>query len=616
MMVKAIGDSITMSEYNSLVYLLRKFKRIVRHETISKVLKTDVGTLNVTSGFINVGENFILENDVNIISQNCLPLTTYSFTFYIINTDTSETVLETPVTLSGDSDKYGNLKITIPENLLSTGEEIRRDIKIDVTFQEHEGVSPTRLLNLDLTSDKKYIGNGETATVTATLLDMDDEPLTGYTVYFDVNGIEISRITNSDGEALLTFTGTGDTGVINIKVLNEEINIIDYYFYDPATYTGHNSNYRRGKWNINYLSDSTVLEIYEKAESIFCPSSIPTVTDISQKLEFDTPYIMEFDVYYSTDNVYLRVFNGNYAPYTTYFNHLLYEGHYKLIVKEDIIQLWVDDTLIEEVIDVDGATSVGFVNMKSNTVNLTVLEFANLIIYQHDIIEPPIHAYNLSLTGTSIIESGNIDNITCTLLDNGSPVSGERLNYIIKHGDTIIDERTTNATDSNGQTTIMYGSDGVGDVDVIVSYGSYIQETFVIEDCIVYRETLSSNISDLTLPSRYKLEFDIPSKSNGTYANIGTDSTHRIIIGQFSNENLSLNGVWIYNGSSTPTRNNCPTASTDNAHYTFTYENGAYTMSNGGSSITGTIPAGINMQKLLSAVYTLSAVRNYKIKAL
>ena len=60
-MVKAIGDSITMSEYNSLVYLLRKFKRIVRHETISKVLKTDVGTLNVTSGFINVGENFILE---------------------------------------------------------------------------------------------------------------------------------------------------------------------------------------------------------------------------------------------------------------------------------------------------------------------------------------------------------------------------------------------------------------------------------------------------------------------------------------------------------------------------------------------------------------------------
>mgnify|MGYP003290833237 CR=1 FL=1 len=41
-MVKAIGDSISMSEYNSLVYLLRKFKKIVRHEKISKVLETDI----------------------------------------------------------------------------------------------------------------------------------------------------------------------------------------------------------------------------------------------------------------------------------------------------------------------------------------------------------------------------------------------------------------------------------------------------------------------------------------------------------------------------------------------------------------------------------------------
>ena len=616
MMVKAIGDSISMSEYNSLVYLLRKFKKIVRHEKISKVLETDVGTLNVTSGFINVGENFILENDVTIISQNCLPLTTYYFTFYIINADTSETVLETPVTLSGDTDKYGNLEITIPENLLSTGEEIRREIKIEVTFQDHEGVSPTRLFNLDLTSDKTYINNGETATVTATLLNTDDEPLTGYTVYFDVNGTEISKITNSDGKAILSLTGTGDTGVINIKVLNEEINIIDYYFYDPATYTEHNSNYRSGNWNINYRSDSTLLDIFEKAESIFCPSSIPTVTDISQKLEFDTPYIMEFDVYYSTDNVYLRVFNGNYAPYTIYFNHLLYEGHYKLIVKEDIIQLWVDDTLIEEVIDVDGATSVGFVNMKTNTVARKALGFANLIIYNYGTYEPTIHNYSLSVTGTSIIESDDVDNITCTLLDDNIPVSGEQLYYIIKHGDTIIDERMTSATDSNGQTSITYVGDGVGDVDVIVSFGSDIQETFVVEDCIVYRETLASNITDLTLPSEYKLEFDIPSTSNSTYAIIGTDSTHRIIVGQMSNNNPSLNGVWIYNGGSNPTQNNCPTSPTQNAHYTFTYENGAYTMSNGGSSITGTIPAGINMQKLLSSTYTPSAVRNYKIKAL
>ena len=615
-MVKAIGDNISMGEYNGLVYLLRKFKKIVRHETISKVLETDVGTLNVPSGFINVGENFILENDVNIISKNCLPLTTYYFTFYIVNTDTSETLLETPVTLSGDTDKYGNLEITIPENILNDGEEIRRDIKIEVTFQDHEGVSPSRLLNLDLTTDKKYISNGETATVTATLLDTNDEPLTGYTVYFDVNGTEISRITNSDGKAVLTFTGTGNTGVLNIKVLDKEINIIDYYFYDHATSTDHNVNYWRGYWEIDYLRNSTMLTLCNRGANNFCPSTIPTQLDITKRLEFDTPYSMEFDIYIPDNNVRLRVWDGNTSPYTVYFDYPINKiGHYKLIVNEDVIQLWINNTLIEKQIEVTGDTSVSFVSIKTSTAECKYLNFANLIIYNYETYEPPTHDYSLSLTGTSIIESGDSDTITATLLDNGVSVAGTTLSYQIKHGSTTIDTGT-GTTDSNGQISISYTGTGVGDVDVIVSFGAVLQETFVVEDCVLYRETLDSNITDLTLPAKYKLEFDIPSTSNGTYANIGTDSTHRIIIGQMSNENPSLNGVWVYNGSSTATQNNCPTIPTQNAHYTFTYENGAYTMSNGGSSITGTIPTGINMQKLISSTYYPSAVRNYKIKSL
>ena len=615
-MVKAIGDNISMAEYNGLVYLLRKFKKIVRHETISKVLETDIGTLNVTNGFINVGENFILENDVNIISKNCLPLTTYYFTFYIINTDISETVLETPITISGDTDKYGNLEITLPENILSTGEEIRREIKIEVTFKEHEGVSPSRLLNLDLTTDKKYIKNGETATVTATILDTNDEPLTGYTVYFDVNGVEISKITNSDGEAVLTFTGTGDTGVLNIKVLDKEIKIIDYYFYDHAISTDYNANYWYGYWDIIHQPKSTRIILCNRGANNFCPSSIPTQLNITKRLKFDTPYSMEFDIYTPNENVHLRVWGGNTSPFTVYFDYSLNKkGHYNLIVNEDVIQLWIDNTLIEKQIEVNGDTSVSFVSMKRNTADCITLGFANLIIYNYETYEPPIHNYSLSLTGTSIIESGDSDTITATLLDNGIALDGETLSYQVKHGATVIDSGS-GVTDSYGQVEIDYTGTGVGDVDVIVRYGEVVEKTFAVQDCILYRETLDSNITDLTLPSKYKLEFDIPSTSNGTYAIIGTDSTHRILMGQISNQNPSLNGVWVYNGSSTPTQNNCPTSPTQNAHYTFTYENGAYTMSNGGSSITGTIPTGINMYNLLSATYALSAVRNYKIKAL
>ena len=615
-MVKAIGDSISMSEYNSLVYLLRKFKRIVRHETISKVLETDIGTLNVTSGFINVGENFILENDVNIIGQNCLPLTIYSFTFYIVNADTSETVLETPVTLSGDTDKYGNLEITIPKNILSNGKEIKRKIKIEVTFQEHEGVSPTRLLNLDLVTDKKYIGNGETATVTATLLDADDEPLQDYTIYFDVNGTEISKITNSNGKAVLTVTGTGDTGVLNIKVLDKEINIIDYYFYDHATATDYNTNYWYGYWDIIHLSKSTKIILCNKGANNFCPSTSPTQLDITKRLEFDTPYIMEFDIYTCNKNVHLRVWDGNTSPYTVYFDYPINKiGHYKLIVNEKVIQLWIDNTLIKKQIMVTGDTSVSFISMKTDTADCKILEFANLIIYKYETHEPAIHDYSLSLTGSSIIERGDSVTITATLLDNRVAVAGATLKYKLKQGSRIIDDDSS-VTDNNGKLDISYIGGGVGDIDVIVSFGEILQETFAFQDCVLYRETLSSNITDITLPPKYKLEFDMPSTSNGTYASIGTDSTHRIIIGQMSNDNPSLNGVWIYNGSVTPTRNNCPTTPTPNAHYTFIYEDGAYTMSNGGSSISGTIPTGIDMQKLLSSTYTPNAVRNYKIKAI
>lgn len=229
------------------------------------------------------------------------------------------------------------------------------------------------------------------------------------------------------------------------------------------------------------------------------------------------------------------------------------------------------------------------------------------------ILEPTIE---LSLTSpTPIIEVGGTSVITATLTKNGLPYVNQEIGYQIKHGSTIIDA-DSDFTNNSGQITISYTGTGVGDVDILVTFSALVQETFTVEDCVVYRETLSSNITDLTLPAKYKLEFDMPSTSNSTYAIIGTDTTHRILAGQMSNNNPSLNGVWVYNGSSTATQNNCPTTPTQNAHYTFTYENGGYTMSNGGSTITGTIPSGINMNNLLSSTYTPSAVRNYKIKAL
>lgn len=624
-MVKAIGDNISMGEYNGLVYLLRKFKKIVRHETIGKVLETDIGTLNVSYGFINVGENFILENDVNIISQNCLPSTTYSFTFYIVNTDTSERVLETPITISGDTDNNGNIEIIIPENLLSDGEEIRRNIKIEVTFQEHEGVSPNSLFNLDLSSDKEYIGNGETATITARLFDSDDEPLTDFTVYFNMNGTLISRITNSDGEAIITLTGTGNNGIINIKVLNEEIRIIDYYFYDHAIFTEHNPNYLTGKWEINYLPESTLLQICDKTENDYCPSSIPTQTDITQRLQFDTPYSMEFDVYETTKNVYLRVWDGDYASYTKYYDYLIdKKAHYHLIVKEDVIQLWIDDTLIEKVIRVDGNTSVGFVNMKSDTDDCKRLEFANLIVYKDQIIEPPIEEYSLSLAGTSVIESGDSDTITCTLLCNSSPVSGETLSYEIKKGSTVLDSGS-GVTDANGELDISYIGTGVGDVDVIVSYGTSLQETYKITD---YWKIYSNEFSNTDFNNSVQsLNFTLPSDdfeiiweassnrsgSNNNYIRIGVDDNNSILFGVIDGNQLL--GYYIReNGSYTHQTRGTVNGSVNNyMEHKITVVNGIITYDTANLILP---PNDVSLEKFLSRTVWYGKSKNIKIKVI
>ncbi len=93
-------------------------------------------------------------------------------------------------------------------------------------------------------------------------------------------------------------------------------------------------------------------------------------------------------------------------------------------------------------------------------------------------------AYDLDIVSDNDILSsydGDVATITATLKDNGVVVSGETLSYEIKHGQTTIDTGTY-TTDNNGQISISYTGTGVGDVSVIISYGSLLQERYEILD--------------------------------------------------------------------------------------------------------------------------------------
>ena len=113
---------------------------------------------------------------------------------------------------------------------------------------------------------------------------------------------------------------------------------------------------------------------------------------------------------------------------------------------------------------------------------------------------------------TPIIQKTDTATVTATLKDGVTALTGETLSYEIKHGQTTIDTGT-DTTDNNGQITISYTGTGIGDVDVIISYSSLLQETFVIQDCDYYAD--STKISNWNNVSSGGTQFKVSTYSIG-----------------------------------------------------------------------------------------------------
>lgn len=666
-----IGDTLDYNKYNGLVYLLRKSRRL-RSEIIlgEKNIVDTYGTYRFIGDFTNINGNYILEEDVNIYADDVYKNATYTFIFNAINIDTSEEIHRRIIYKECDTGDDGILNITLPNDMLGENEVILPSVTVDIYFSTHESQNSLNSFKVSLDVEETYLTAG-TNTITLTILEPDDTPVDNVLTTIYINNTPHQVITDANGEATYTYIYTGTEGKVTVRS-----NGVTAIFYDGgidfaynqisnssglyswALKLGYNSQLNKGEsWLPSNGEVKLICETNNNQWILNNPKTTETfnsqyisadpITEVNYKIfgdviaigadMFDSCYgLTEINIprgitridkrafYYATDLKTITIPDTVYTLGALCFyntgieeiqlprsiNYIGASVFDKCKIKKYKL-LWTGNEIMPY-------TASRFPIIDETIFKIPYGETANYIAknYPSDRLEEVLIPDIITLTGTSIIESGDTDTITATLFDGSTPVSGETLSYQIKHGSTVLDSGS-GTTDSNGQISISYTGTGIGDIDVIVKLNdSSLQETFTIEDCILYRETLESNITDLTLPAKYKLEFDMPSTSNSTYAIIGTDTTHRILMGQMSNQNPSLNGVWVYDGSSTPTQNNCPTTPTDNAHYTFTYGDGAYTMSNGGSSITGTIPSRINMNNLLSSTYSPNGVRNYKIKAL
>lgn len=122
--------------------------------------------------------------------------------------------------------------------------------------------------------------------------------------------------------------------------------------------------------------------------------------------------------------------------------------------------------------------------------------------------------------------------LTATVIDhNNNPVVGETVSFDVVENGSVVENIGSATTDSSGVCSVQYLSKGTGDLNIQCSCNNITSSSVSIEDCYKYYdgEITSLITPNLTLPERYKLEYEIIKKQNvqGTYM--------RIYIGNNSN---------------------------------------------------------------------------------
>ena len=225
--------------------------------------------------------------------------------------------------------------------------------------------------------------------------------------------------------------------------------------------------------------------------------------------------------------------------------------------------------------------------------------------------------YRLVITADKPILSYNdheYATISATLSDGSSGVSGETLSYeILDKEDNVLDSGS-DVTDSLGEISFTYQSAGVGNVQVIVYYGMFLQERYEIEDCDRYDTTVhnTNTVLNYSLPSEFELQFTLYS-TNATTGNtcyLRFNNSNTIFIGKATTSNRN---VYFHDSSDHLLGSTIP-VSTEYV-LTLTYENGVATLTDGVNTLSLSISS-------LTSIYNVNVnrqdnyVKNMKIKAL
>ena len=523
-----LGSEIDYPTYNAIVYLLRKFKRLTNDLRLGdSVITTDYGTLSVTGGLVSLGGNFIIESPVTVSANNCLRNCFYSLHFTVIDRNLSGTVNRRVATVTGNTGETGDLEITIPTTFLDSDEVILPDFKLDIVFDEHEYYTPINVLNIELETNNIGISEGETITITATVTDKaEGNPVVGLNVPLKIGGVKYEAVTDSDGVATYTYVGSNQSREVFVKVVGQTISFYENYLIakvtgntirlggyidewvwlstngnvvidwgDGTTNTVNNPkkplvhNYSDGETNhdIIFLGNASIarncffdcagltevilpntsnlgvsgLKTCTSLTSVFIPGS---VTSIGEACFYGCTSLASVNIPNSVTSI------GRW-------------GFYGCSALVDYQLYWEDsDSIIAYDSDkMPAGSSTVFTIPYGTTSKYTAKNYPSAKLVERSPVPD-----SLTLTADKpIIQTTETSTITATLTDNGQGIPDETLTYEIKHGDTTI-TTGSDTTDSNGEINITYTGTGTGEISIIVSYGTLLQESFVLLDTKSY----------------------------------------------------------------------------------------------------------------------------------
>lgn len=584
-----IGDTLDYSKYNGLTYLLRKYRRLRTNITLGeKNIVDKYGTYRFMGDFTNINGNYILEEPVNIYADDVFKNAVYTFVFNVVNIDTSEQILRRIVYKEGDTGDDGVLNITLPDDMLGENEVILPSVTVDIYFSTHESQNRLNSFKVSLDVEETYLTSG-TNTITLTILEPDDTPVDNVLTTIYINNTPHQVETDENGEATYTYTYTGTEGKVIVRSNGAEA-----VFFDGGIDFDYNELYTTGLgyyWNLQlgYNSKGESWLPSNGGVTLSCPitsqqwslnnpktqqtftstkASASPITEVSYKLLGDMTAIGAdmFNSCYGLNSITLprgieRI--GKRA--------FIYTTGLESIVIPDTVYSLGDSCFygsgLEEITLPRSINSIGayaFDRCKIETYKLKWIEneiipytanrfpvidetvfiipygeTANYVAknYPADRLEEDVIVPDtITVTGTPIIQTGNTNTITATLLDGSIPVSGETLSYEIKKGSTVIDSGS-DTTDDNGEIEIEYISTGAGNIDVIVSYDEELTETYAFEDCYAYDlGTYSSNHTyNISLPETFKIEFDLlitQTSNNSCMIRIGESESKALICGK------------------------------------------------------------------------------------